>query len=209
MAETKALLKRPREETQVEEELEIIEETKRQRPYHDILSILEAEEEEPPQDDLSSLMATLQEELSSESSDPLPETTAIPLELESINPPSTTAAGSSEPSSSSTTSGSPLRFQDFDEEEEKGMSTHIIRHLLEASDDELGIPQTQIRFQTSKYEDEEVIHSDGLGGLYFGDISNEEGRSGISFYGVHEDGLWDFEDEAANYYTLLQSELFM
>ncbi|KAL2510168.1 uncharacterized protein Fot_33815 [Forsythia ovata] len=52
----------------------------------------------------------------------------------------------------------------------------MIRRLLEASDDELGIPNRV---------DEE--------------IKSEENRQ--------FDGLWELEDEAANYYTMLQKDL--
>jgi hypothetical protein len=68
-------------------------------------------------------------------------------------------------------------------EEEDGEKEKVIRHLLEASDDELGIP--------SKV--------DG------GDVEINGGDLSFALC----DGLWEIEDEAANYYTLLQSELFM
>ncbi|XP_039003746.1 uncharacterized protein LOC120130600 [Hibiscus syriacus] len=63
----------------------------------------------------------------------------------------------------------------------------VIRHLLEASDDELGIPNKQSVFGV---EFDEGFHN-----------------GGNSF--ALCDGLWELEDEAANYYTLLQSQLFM
>nr|GEZ06702.1 hypothetical protein [Tanacetum cinerariifolium] len=66
-----------------------------------------------------------------------------------------------------------------DDEDEK---ERVIRHLLEASDDELGLPAV------TKGGDDVAEMS------YYGDIC---------------DGLWELEDEVANYYTLLQSELFM
>ncbi|KAF8390244.1 hypothetical protein HHK36_024769 [Tetracentron sinense] len=162
-----APLKRHREETQVEEE----EESKRHKPYSHILSLLETDQEDESNQDLSSLFTTLQQELYSDfSSDPLPEP---PSEAD---PTTTLDSGSS----------SPVLFRDDEDEEDK---EKVIRHLLEASDDELGIPHVEIR--VGKEEDEE---SNGRGG-------------GMSW---RDDGLWwEFEDEAANYYTLLQSELFM
>ncbi|KAK9050992.1 hypothetical protein SSX86_027617 [Deinandra increscens subsp. villosa] len=73
-----------------------------------------------------------------------------------------------------------------DDEDEK---ERVIRHLLEASDDELGIPS---RVDVGDAGD------GGGGGGGCGDFP-----VGLC------DGLWELEDEAANYYTLLQSELFM
>ncbi|XP_076888675.1 uncharacterized protein LOC143539158 [Bidens hawaiensis] len=64
-----------------------------------------------------------------------------------------------------------------DDEQEK-----LMKHLFEASDDELGIPSMAVD-DVSRGED------DVTG---FGDI-----------------GLWELEDEVANYYTLVQSEQFM
>ncbi|XP_076939219.1 uncharacterized protein LOC143607794 [Bidens hawaiensis] len=67
----------------------------------------------------------------------------------------------------------------------------VIRHLLEASDDELGLP--------SRVEG----GADGEGG------GDDVAGGGHGEYYSLGDGLWEFEDVAANYYTLLQSELFM
>nr|GMD16937.1 putative LisH domain-containing protein C1711.05-like protein [Ipomoea batatas] len=65
----------------------------------------------------------------------------------------------------------------------------VIRHLLEASDDELGIPN---------------LRTDG------GDNADENGADGQDFpFSLCDDGLWEFEDQSANYYSLLQAELFM
>lgn len=83
--------------------------------------------------------------------------------------------------------------QDDDDEKES-----VIRHLLEASDDELGIPS---RVDGSNGNGDGGGGSDDVPGGYLGDF-----EIGLS------DGLWEFEDEVANanyYYTLLQSELFM
>ncbi|KAI3796042.1 hypothetical protein L1987_38703 [Smallanthus sonchifolius] len=72
----------------------------------------------------------------------------------------------------------------------------VIRHLLEASDDELGIPSR-------------VVKGGGDGGGDGGGGSGEEEVAGGDFSVGLCDGLWELEDEVANYYTLLQSELFM
>lgn len=70
------------------------------------------------------------------------------------------------------------------EEEEEG--ERVMRHLLEASDDELGLPNI----------------ADGGYGEAVVDGGDEFGFEVCN-------GMWELEDEAANYYTLLQSELFM
>ncbi|XP_057948665.1 uncharacterized protein LOC131144207 [Malania oleifera] len=165
MAETP--LKRHREETQIEE----LDDSKRHKSYNHILSLLEADHEEEPNSDLSSLITTLQQELSTESAfDPPPCYPAQSLPDENLS--SAASAGDySSPSS--------LNLTKEDDKE------RVIRHLLEASDDELGIPSSEIRVD------------EGEGDFNGGDC--------FSLYG----GLWEFEDEAANYNTLLQSELFM
>ncbi|KAK9074598.1 hypothetical protein SSX86_007196 [Deinandra increscens subsp. villosa] len=76
--------------------------------------------------------------------------------------------------------------QESDDEKES-----VIRHLLEASDDELGIPSRV---------------DGGINGGDNGDGGDDVSGSG---YGDFLFGLWEIEDEAANYFTLLQSELFM
>ncbi|KAI6686448.1 hypothetical protein NL676_032361 [Syzygium grande] len=108
--------------------------------------------------DLSSLISALQDELDSSESDP-----GLPSEPELASP--------------SSSSSSPEEESDGDEDKEK-----VFRHLLVASDDELGLPSR-----------EDEVAEAGAGGVEF-----------LSY-----DGLWELEDEAANYYTLLQSELFM
>ncbi|KAH7515919.1 uncharacterized protein LOC107428991 [Ziziphus jujuba] len=174
MAETPS--KRQRDETQMEDFEDF---NKRQKSYSHILSILESEEDEPTQD-LSSLITTLQQEISSDSGfDPLP---FVSSENDQENP--TKASKTVEDyasSSSSSSSSSAVLSKEDDQENDK---ERVMRHLLEASDDELGIPNREIVF-------------DGDNGFNGGD--------GFSF----SDGLWEFEDEAANYYTLLQSDLFM
>lgn len=66
----------------------------------------------------------------------------------------------------------------------------VIRHLLEASDDELGIPNREGDFDVGVFEFEQGCNNGG---------------NGLALC----DRLWEFEDDAANYYTLLQSELFL
>lgn len=169
MAETP--LKRQREETHVEEE-----DSKRHKSYNHILSILDADEEEPTQD-LSSLITTLQQELSSDSSfDPV-QCPASEGDAEN----SITASATLECTSSSSSSSTLVLLKEGEEEDKEG----FIRHLLEASDDELGIPNREVRVDDGEY------------GFHDGDL--------FCLGNV----LWELEDEAANFYTLLQSELFM
>ncbi|EEF39889.1 conserved hypothetical protein [Ricinus communis] len=78
-----------------------------------------------------------------------------------------------------------------DEEDDKD---RVIRHLLEASDDELGIPNTET--------------GSGFDDGYEGFVSSANGFSGVDGFSLC-DGLWEIEDANANYYALLQSELFM
>ncbi|KAA8532995.1 hypothetical protein F0562_032888 [Nyssa sinensis] len=167
MAETSS--KRQREETHVED----FEDSKRHKSYSHILSILEDEEDEPNQD-LSSILTTLQQELACDSATfdhPLPGPTS-----ESETDPENPLA------SSATYDYSPASNAELKEDEEEDRE-RVIRHLLEASDDELGIPNIR----------------DG------GDVEINGQDHAFALC----DGFWEFEDEAANYYTLLQSELFM
>lgn len=158
--------------------LEDCEDPKRQKSYNHILSLLDEDEEEPTQD-LNSLITTLQQELSSNPlSNPDPEYQTTADTSEGYN---SSSSGSSSPSSS------PLFLKE--NEQEKESVERVMRHLLEASDDELGIPHRDL-------------------GNGFGDA--EEGFSTFVDNGLSLcDGLWELEDEAANYYTLVQSELFM
>ncbi|XP_047961961.1 uncharacterized protein LOC125206779 [Salvia hispanica] len=78
-------------------------------------------------------------------------------------------------------------------EEDDGVKS-IMRHLLQASDDELGIPNySSQEFNTNNNDD-------------FGIIKSEENSISVNFF---DNGLWEFDDEAANYYAIMQSELFM
>ncbi|KAB1994178.1 hypothetical protein ERO13_D13G073300v2 [Gossypium hirsutum] len=182
--------KRQREETQSSNE-EHVEETKRHKSYNHILSLLEAEEDEPSQD-LSPLITTLQQQLSSDSVLDAPFPLCQPATPSPSKPDkeNATAALSLEDCTSATCS---LKEDDDDKEQ-------VIRHLLEASDDELGIPNR---------EDGDGDGSGGGGDVGFEVFELEQGfNNGGNGFALC-DGLWELEDEAANYYTLLQSELFM
>lgn len=176
-------LKRPREETQSSDE-----ETKRHKSYNHILSLLEAEEDEPNQD-LSSLLTTLQQELSSDSvlDDPLPYPTSAASGADQENPrPNTTAEATNTDTDTITiTITGSLEDEDVQDDKEQ-----VIRHLLEASDDELGIPSREDGVDVGVFESEQGCNNGG---------------NGLALC----DRLWELEDEAANYYILLQSELFL
>lgn len=161
-------IKRSREE----EGKQVVEENKRHK-YNDIISILEEEEEEAfglepdPETKISGsdIFTTLQQEL-----DLLPSDEGFgsdPVEIP-------TGSGDSQINSS--------------EEDDR---SSVIRHLLEASDDELGIPS-----------------GDGTNGSDYPQVQENEIDGGDFPFAI-SDGLWELEDEAANYYSLLQSELFM
>ncbi|XP_010066925.2 uncharacterized protein LOC104453959 [Eucalyptus grandis] len=143
------------------------EEEKRQRSYRDILSLLEEEEDVAGQD-LSSLITSLQRELASGSSDPL------------------TASAEEAPPSPAGEAGD----EGGDERE------RVMRRLLEASDDELGLPSR---------ESSEVGHGVGIGeghDVLCGSVG--EGQGSID---LCEGLVWELEDEATNHNALLQSEL--
>ncbi|KAJ7943497.1 Zinc finger CCHC domain protein [Quillaja saponaria] len=187
--------KRKREETHVEENCE--EDSKRLKSYNHILSLLESEEEEPTQD-LSSLITILQQELSNISecshfdtllSSPLKNDQSTPaIHLEDYN---SSSASSSSSSSSSLISNKDSILKGY-EEEEVDDKERVMRHLLEASDDELGIPNKGYSTGLVDHVEEDGFNVGGDGDRF-----------------CLGDGLWEFEDETANYYTLLQSELFL
>ncbi|XP_020228022.1 uncharacterized protein LOC109809191 [Cajanus cajan] len=176
--EESLLSKRPREEPLNKEDLldcDELESSKRHKPYNHILSLLESEEEDSTQD-LSPIITALQQEITNfpSDSDTLSSqhnnlTTANNNNLEDYYCSSSTTQYSS------------------DMVEEHGKEG-VMRHLLEASDDELGIPN-------------------------IGDGSNDFGEDGFNGGGDMLssicDGLWQLEDEAANYYDLLRSQLFL
>ncbi|KAL9225913.1 hypothetical protein vseg_001787 [Gypsophila vaccaria] len=139
---------------------------KRQKSYKDIITLLETEEDDE-YDDVSSLISTLQEEITTSSSS----TSFGPTEPGTVEPDR---------------SGSVVEDEGVEE---------VMKHLLEASDDELGLPNTCSDFSGPDMDgcDLRVGHVDG------GDL----------LWGLGE-GLWEFEDhEANNYYSFLQSEIFM
>lgn len=90
----------------------------------------------------------------------------------------------------SSTSCVSSKEDDVDEESKE----KVMQHLLEASDDELGLPSNE--FGESNYE---MIKNDVSQDYIYGD-------SLLDGFG---DAFWELEDEAANYYTLLQSQLFL
>ncbi|XP_061364068.1 uncharacterized protein LOC133307553 [Gastrolobium bilobum] len=171
--------KRPREEPQVKlEDVDCEESSKRHKPYNHILSLLESEEDDSTED-LSSLVTTLQQEITcaSDSSDTL------------LSPPQNNGqhnlATNLEDCSTSTTFSITHSNDIIVKEDDK---EKVMRHLLEASDDELGIPNRE-----------------EYGLLDFG----ENGFNGGDMFSSICDGLWELEDETANYYALLQSEFFL
>lgn len=119
------------------------------------------EEEDEPHQDVSYLMTTLQQEISS------PPSTGPPS-------PSPAADGASKVS---------------DREEDEG--ERVMKHLLEASDDELGLPNTT---ETGGESGPETL-------------DRAAAAKGVAE--LCDGGLWELEDEAANYYTMVQSEFFM
>ncbi|CAK8536770.1 unnamed protein product [Lathyrus sativus] len=187
MEETK-MPKRPRE-PQMERDLDFEESSKKHKPYNHILSLLDLEEEESTQD-LSPMIRTLQQEIT-RASDNYQDTLLISQNDQN----NLTSFGcnileddSTLSCFSSTTSQHVLK-----EEEEEDEKVKVMRHLLQASDDELGIPSTS-------GDDYGVV---GFGGEDYGFNGGDEFSSSLC------DKLWELEDERANYYSLLQSELFL
>ncbi|KAL2349273.1 hypothetical protein Fmac_003273 [Flemingia macrophylla] len=176
MEGTLVMPKRAREEAQVEEGLDSKEEeySKRHKPYNHILSLLDSEEEESTQD-LSPLITTLQKEITCASDNtshddahllcPTPENDQFTLTITTLEDNTTTS------------------------QEEESDKERVMRHLLHASDDELGIPSS----------------GDNDGFLGFGEDRVNIGDEFSSLC----DKLWELEDERANYYAFLQSELFL
>ncbi|XP_057508544.1 uncharacterized protein LOC130791421 [Actinidia eriantha] len=137
------------------EETQTLEDPKRQKSYTHIISLLEDDDDdEDPNQDFTSILTTLQRELSC---DPLPRS-----------------------KSDSTDNSDPTRK--WEEGEDEG--ERFMRHLLEASDDELGIPNRTV---DGDYEE----------GINCGDEVSTC------------DGLWELDDDVANYHSLFQSELLM
>ncbi|CAH2033845.1 unnamed protein product [Thlaspi arvense] len=174
MAETTAVspLKRHLEEEYLAEE----ETTKRKKlspsSYNDqILCLLDDSDElNQPNNDLTSFINALQQEISSDDQNAV-------------------VSGASNLEDSSDSCVSSKEDEVDDENKEK-----VMQHLLEASDDELGIPNTE--FGGCSYE-------------FIKDEINQDYVNGNSLLDGFGDAFWELEDEAANYYTLLQSELFL
>ncbi|CAL5188727.1 unnamed protein product [Lathyrus oleraceus] len=165
MEETK-IPKRPRE-AQMEKDLDFEESSKKHKPYNHILSLLDLDlEEEESTQDLSPMITTLQQELTCASN----------------NYQDTLLVSQNDQNS----------LTSFEEEEEEDEKVKVMRHLLEASDDELGIPSTS---------------GDDYGLVGFG--GEDYGFNGGDEFSSLCDKLWELEDERANYYDLLQSELFL
>ncbi|XP_030549418.2 uncharacterized protein LOC115754519 [Rhodamnia argentea] len=173
MAETSPL-KRRREAAPDEEE----EEGKRQKPYKDVLSLLEEEEDVPGQD-LSSLIASLQQELTS-GSGPGPSAASAAKE-----------ADAEAPSPSAPPFPSPVGGGGGADERER-----VMRRLLEASDDELGLPSR---------ESSEV--GDGVGVEEGDDGPCGGGGDGQGWIDLCEGLVWELKDEAADHYALLEPGL--
>ncbi|KAL6570043.1 hypothetical protein OROMI_014557 [Orobanche minor] len=148
--------------------------SKRQKPYNNILSLLDVEEgddEEEPNQDLSVILSTLQHEIS------------FPTASGLDSPPSNSEGDQK----TSTVSSAPRSPSSDDGVYEDERVKSVMRHLLEASDDELGIPNTEEPYSN---------------------VDEKSSIENLPFESV-DDGLWELEDVAANYYTMLQSELFM
>ncbi|KAI3812046.1 hypothetical protein L1987_16748 [Smallanthus sonchifolius] len=165
MAETQP--KRRREQGQDEHELFSggVEITKRHKnSYNQILSILDDDTEDEHQEttqDLTDFFSALQEALSS--SDPIPELTID--SDQTVKPEAGDGDGGKD-------------------------KERVIRHLLEASDDELGIPDYRV----------------SVGGGGDGEApTGEHGGFPVSLC----DELCEIEDDAANFCTLVHSELIM
>ncbi|KAL0296914.1 UNVERIFIED_CONTAM: hypothetical protein Sradi_6743500 [Sesamum radiatum] len=172
MAETQQ--KRLREESHDSESLGFDDSnsnSKRQKPYTNILSLLEEEEEEEqPSQDLSAIYTTFQQELSSSTTS---KSAAFDFDYTSFAAAEQEETPHQQPTAAPSTS-----------DEDEGVKS-VMRHLLEASDDELGIPNTEDNYNV--------------------EISSDENFP----FAFADDGLWEFDDVAANYYTMLQTELFM
>lgn len=144
---------------------------------NETLSPLDEGEEKLTQQDLSSLISTLQQ--------------ALPLSDDSpIEPLTCSATSKFEWDDASAAS-----------EEEVEDRERVLRHLLEASDDELGLPSRDDGTSSSNIISESSLISVNA-------VDDVEGLT-LTNLMTSFDGLWELEDEAANYYTLLQSELFM
>ncbi|XP_010265055.1 PREDICTED: uncharacterized protein LOC104602894 [Nelumbo nucifera] len=104
-------------------------------------------------------------------------------------PPAKQIPSEAETNNPTTAASSAASVKDDEDEQEKGA---VIKDLFEASDDELGIPHKDIRVGEEEYEG----------------IDPETGTgAGLSCW--YDDRFWELDDVAANYYSFVQSELFM
>ena len=191
--EESVIPKRPREELEAQVGKDVVdfeECSKRHKPYNHILSLLESEEEESTQD-LSPLMTTLQQELTCASSNNNSDTPSMCPSQGNDQDNLTTNNFTTNLDESSSTSTCFSTPHDALKEDEVDDKERVMRHLLQASDDELGIPST------------------GDGSLDFGEWGFNNGDGDGDGFSSLCDNLWELEDEAANYYALLQSELFL
>ncbi|CAA0823862.1 Unknown protein [Striga hermonthica] len=143
--------------------------SKRQKPYGGILSLLDQDEDDCEAahgQDLAAVFSALQQEISD---------AAAAVDVDS---PALAAA-----EDRSAADG------------EEGEAESVMRRLLEASDDELGIPSAEEMYgNINNGNGDEIV--DGI-------------RPGEDLPFGFVDNLWELEDVAANYYTMLQSELFI
>lgn len=187
------LVKRHRDEFEESDIQEFDEnrEAKRYKPYNTtinsnkqqaLVSFLEQQEDDHDigvsSQDLSLFLTNLQQELFSDPSPCLPDPSNGAHQTLMMDP---------------TTEAWNICSKEDDDEKE----SVIIRHLLEASDDELGLPNEVGVDRTVSSGDEDFNGVD--------DDDEFKHNSSLFCDGI----LWELEDEAANYYTLLQSQLFM
>lgn len=140
--------------------------SKRQKPHNNILSLLDEDDEQDEESSqgFSAIFTTLEQEISSSAAIDLDFLPFAAAEEEAHHQQTTTSAS----------------------DEEEGLKS-VMRHLLEASDDELGIPNYT--------EDGKIVEINSAENFQFGNFV--------------DNGLWELEDVAANYYAMLQSQLFM
>ncbi|XP_058772427.1 uncharacterized protein LOC131646408 [Vicia villosa] len=187
--EKSGIPKRPRE-AQIEKDLDFEESSKRHKPYNHILSLLDLEEEESTTQDLSPMMTTLQQEITCSSNN---YQDTLLISQNDQNNLTSFGCNTLEDDSALSCFSSTSSQHVLKEEEEDDEKLKVMRHLLQASDDELGIPSSSGDYYGLV----------GFGGEEYGFNGGDEFSSSLC------DKLWELEDERANYYDLLQSELFL
>ncbi|CAN6484697.1 unnamed protein product [Victoria cruziana] len=179
--------KRSREEEDREEE----EGRANNGSFDDILSLLESEEDEPGNPNLSSFMTTLQQELSSSSSEPGQPSGTVPDGAHFDRP---------DPFSGVLDDPHPQE---------------VMRYLLEASDDELGIPPSPVDPSPHARDEEEgereaLLHQSCLEREDIVQLDFEEkgvATGVLERESLSDDGWWEMADQTANYYELLHSQI--